>query len=521
MATAAAPPIEIVGNMFFYSNNGSYFPVRGIAYQSDVVNATAGQTINDPLADPDSCKRDLPYLLELKTNVLRVYDVNTSLDHTECMDLFSNNGIYVLLDLSDPANSIDRNDPQWNVGLYERYTSVVDKFSNFTNILGFFAGNEVTNRINNTDASAYVKAAVRDTKAYIKAKNYRQIPVGYSSTDVSSIREDMAEYFACGNSSDRVDFYGINDYEWCCNSNFLTSGYANRVAEFKNLTFIPLIFSEYGCNTCVPRKFDEVNALFSDQMWDVFSGGVIYMFYQEANDYGVVSVDSSGHISTLPGFTNLESRMATVSTATFSARQASATAVSTDFPCPAANQTDWKPSSVLPPTPNKAVCECVSPAASCVVADSVSSSDYGHLFDYLCSKMSCEGISGDPVSGVYGAFSFCDPKDQLNFLLNLYYESQDKNSQACDFSGSASIQKATTAAACTPILKQAGVHGTGAVSASLTVGPAGTGSSATGSGSASGSSTGKKNAAGSINSNGLYILGASVSAVLLGILTIL
>lgn len=235
-ANSSTPAIEISGNKFFYSNNGSQFYLRGIAYQADTANSTE-TTINDPLADYDSCKRDLPYLVDLYTNVLRVYAINTSLDHTDCLNLFQENGIYIIADLSEPADSISRSDPSWDLDLYKRYTSVVDALHNYTNILGFFAGNEVTNNSTNTEASAFVKAAVRDTKKYIKDKGYRSIPVGYSSNDDEDTRVVMADYFACGDEDVKVDFYGINMYEWCGKSTFQESGYADRTKEFSNLQF--------------------------------------------------------------------------------------------------------------------------------------------------------------------------------------------------------------------------------------------------------------------------------------------
>jgi len=46
----------------------------------------------------------------------------------------------------------------------------------------------------------------------------------------------------------------------------------------------------YGCNKVRPRIWQEVDALYSEKMTGVFSGGLVYEFTQEPNDYGLVSV---------------------------------------------------------------------------------------------------------------------------------------------------------------------------------------------------------------------------------------
>jgi 1,3-beta-glucanosyltransferase GAS1 len=245
----------------------------------------------DPLADAEACKRDIPLLQELQTNTIRVYALNPDQDHTQCMQALSDAGIYVIADLSEPATSINRNSPKWDSTLYKRYTAVVDLMSQYTNTLGFFAGNEVSNAMNNTNASAFVKAAVRDMKKYIKDKNYRTIGVGYATNDDQEIRSDMEAYFNCGPAEESIDFWGYNIYSWCGDSSYHESGYDQRTLEFSKYT-VPVFFAEYGCNQVTPRKFSEVGTLYGDQMTPVWSGGIVYMYFQEANKYGKLKARS-------------------------------------------------------------------------------------------------------------------------------------------------------------------------------------------------------------------------------------
>lgn len=478
------PAIEIVGNKFYYSNNGTQFLMRGVAYQQDTANSTS--TFLDPLADAAACKRDIPYLEELQTNVIRVYALNVSQDHTECMSLLQDAGIYVIADLSEPDLSINRDSPEWNLELYNRYTGVVDLFQNYTNVLGFFAGNEVTNNKTNTDASAFVKAAIRDTKAYIKAQDYRAIPVGYSSNDDSTIRGPLADYFACGDDDERADFFGINMYEWCGSSSYSKSGYETITELYSNIT-IPLFFSEYGCNEVQPRTFQEVGTLYGSDMLDVWSGGIVYMYFQETNDYGLVSIVSD-QVSTLTDFDNLKSQLLSISPSLATVATTASSQGST-LSCPT-EMSSWKASTNLPPTPDDSICSCMENSLTCVVDSSVSSDDYADLYSYVCGQVSCDGVTGNGTSGDYGAYSGCDSEERLNFVLNLYYIEANNGASGCDFSGSASTKSASTASSCVAVLLSAGSSGLGTVSGSV-VATSHNLATTTGSGSGSGSSSSK------------------------------
>lgn len=196
-------------------------------------------------------------------------------------------GIYVIIDLSEPSTSINRDDPRWDTTLYDRYTSVIDEMQQYNNTLGFFAGNEVSNEMSNTNASAFVKAAVRDMKSHIRERNYRPMGVGYATNDDAEIRSDMEAYFNCGPAEESIDFWGYNIYSWCGESDYRESGFDQRTLEFSTYT-VPVFFAEYGCNLVQPRPFTEVSALYGEQMTSVWSGGIVYMYFQEANDYGTL-----------------------------------------------------------------------------------------------------------------------------------------------------------------------------------------------------------------------------------------
>jgi hypothetical protein len=493
---AAVDPIVIKGSHFFYKTNGTEFFIKGIAYQQDVNSngTTSGtSTFTDPLADGAGCARDIPLMLALGTNTIRVYAINSSLDHSVCMNLLQAAGIYVIQDLSNPSYSINRDSPAWTTDLFASYAAVIDSMANYTNVLGFFAGNEVSNQVNTTAASAFVKAAVRDSKAYIKAKGYRTIGVGYATNDDPDIRLTLADYFNCGDASSAIDFWGYNIYSWCGDSSYTLSGYDQRTLEFANYS-VPAFFAEYGCNTVQPRVFTEVQAIYGTNMTNVWSGGIVYMWFQEVNDYGLVSVSGTS-ISLLPDYTALSKQLA-LATPSLTASSAYTVSNTAARACPTIGA-DWSASSNLPPIANSDLCSCMVSSLSCVPKSGITGNQTAALFSYICGQdnAACTAILANGTTGSYGSYSMCTSNQQLAWAMNQYYLDHSKASTACDFSGMAQTQTGSTSSACSPLIAQAGTAGTGTVTNVPTSVAGSTGSSGSSS-SASTSATASKGAAG-------------------------
>lgn len=279
VATHAIPTIEALGNKFFTSDGKQFF-LKGVAYQL---------VPDDPLIDTAQCTRDATLMEKLGVNTIRVYHVDPDANHDGCMKVFADAGIYAMIDMDTFTTYILPDDPFWNSTQLDGYKKVMDAFHDYDNLLGLFVGNEIIAINNQSLAAPFIKSASRDLKAYRDEQGYRKIPVGYSATDIAELRPWLQDYLTCGgDASQNIDFYGINSYQWCDPSTYMTSGYANLQQEAKNFP-VPIFFSETGCNVPGPRLFDDQAAIFGPEMIQDWSGAIIYEWIEEQNHYGLIS----------------------------------------------------------------------------------------------------------------------------------------------------------------------------------------------------------------------------------------
>lgn len=125
------------------------------------------------------------------------------------------------------------------------------------------------------DLAPYLKAAARDLKAYTAARQYRPISIGYATSAEYTYMQALGEYLVCGGNSDNaVDFYSVNDYQWCGNSSIKEYGYDTLTSKVEGLS-VPTFFSEDGCDEVSPRLFGDQPAIFGSNMSSIWSGAII------------------------------------------------------------------------------------------------------------------------------------------------------------------------------------------------------------------------------------------------------
>ncbi|KAF2021081.1 glycoside hydrolase family 72 protein [Aaosphaeria arxii CBS 175.79] len=314
--TLAVPTVQVKGSKFFTSE-GKQFYIKGVAYAEPSDSDTMIDRFNS-LVDADACERDAQIIADLGANVIRPYSVDPTLNHDACMSAFEKKGIYVIVDVPSPTISINRLTPEWTISMRDEFMKVIDGFSKYDNLLAFVASNEVITNVNNTKAAPYVRAAIADLKAYRDLQGYRNIPIGYSDAFDASVREETLNYFNCGDQESAADFFAANVYTWCNDDDTMAkTGYDSLYKEIEGYS-IPYFFSETGCNQGGSRSkgpnrsFKDQAAVLGREMNDRLSGNIIYEYFQNVNNYGLVSVSGTS-VSKFSDYSRLQQAWKTLS----------------------------------------------------------------------------------------------------------------------------------------------------------------------------------------------------------------
>ena len=61
-------------------------------HPADVTNTSTTATFTDPLTDAKACARDIPLIQALGMNTIRVYAIDTTGDHSACMNMLNDAG---------------------------------------------------------------------------------------------------------------------------------------------------------------------------------------------------------------------------------------------------------------------------------------------------------------------------------------------------------------------------------------------------------------------------------------------
>ena len=129
-------------------------------------------------------------------------------------------------------------------------------------------------------------------------------------------------------------------------------------------------------------------------MTGVFSGGIVYEYFEETNDYGLVSAIDDNSVSTLADFAPFSSQIHAVTPTIVTAAAYTPTNTAAQA-CPTVDSTWLVAASGLPPTPNEAVCDCMVSTLECTAVSSIADTEIGTLFSQVCGYN-----SGKPCIGI-------------------------------------------------------------------------------------------------------------------------
>lgn len=278
--------------------------------------------MQDALANEqlEELREDLEILQELGMNTLLVSNLDPTKDHQEALNLLAEKGFYLVVEIGTfgreilKKGNVYRNtdidlDACYTFDAIQNDLRIVDQLADFQNVLGFMVSGDCINRRQVTGFAAVLRTFVRDTKAFLRLRGGRIVPVGISNPCVIELRMPALKYFTAGSQEERVDFFAQEDYSWCGPSNFQMSGWQRAVETLEREDArVPMFLAEFGCNAR-ERIWDEIACLYGTEMLGKYSGGCVYCYEEYWNGYGIVKRGEDGRVERKREFENLKRRL--------------------------------------------------------------------------------------------------------------------------------------------------------------------------------------------------------------------
>jgi hypothetical protein len=328
LASGYTNPIVIKNYKMFDANTGDYFTVKGVDYYPRPNTGDLDINNYDFFTDANSSiwTEDIAYLSEAGANAVRLYAVDPSQSHDDFMCELRKYGMYALVDLGASCENcsitVDEYPDCYPSALKTRGQQIITEFAQYDNVLGFSAGNEINNLVDDATTNAPCqKKFLRDMRAFIGScsSTMRSIPVGVVMADPdtdTNNRELNALYYNCRTDSsdlyENAEWYGLNTYQYCDGD--VTeledaSGFYQLYTDFASYNMsIPVMLTEFGCvNPSFPtiddyeaqRTWLQAGWLHESTFRKIFSGGFVFEYATE-----LANSDGSGSTASAYPFTS-------------------------------------------------------------------------------------------------------------------------------------------------------------------------------------------------------------------------
>jgi hypothetical protein len=196
--------------------------------------------------------------------------VKHGVDHSGCVRLFQEAGIYVLVGMGTASNYQPSTDQAWDVKDFRRYTEIMENLAPYPNVLGFeILGTPIT--------LPYVKAMTRDLRAHLRTNGFRQVLMSTGSYNYWS--HNISAYLACGTRAESPDFVYYTFRDQTCVDFHQSRDIMTGINEHNESYPLPVIFDNGGCRVENQVNVDVVRLQYNQTFINVGPGSILARYF--------------------------------------------------------------------------------------------------------------------------------------------------------------------------------------------------------------------------------------------------